>query len=96
MASSRIGVLEFVNDNQSTVNLKCIIKNFKLNALVDSSAGCSVISKATLNKICPQNDITKTDKILVEASGHNMDVMGLITLPVKVVGTRREKSVVFT
>ena len=75
--------------------MKCIVHGRNLNALVDSGAGCSIISKSIFDKLHKHNGISRSDKILVDASGNDMNVMGTTHLQVKVVGTKHLKTVVF-
>ena len=77
-----------------TVMLKCTLGGLSINAMVDSGAGCSVISSDILNKIRKANTV-KTDKVLVDASGNDMNIIGVIMLPVKIIGLKESKLVEF-
>ena len=87
---------EFTNDERSTFYIKCAIKDFKANVLLDSGAGCSVISVDILHKLTmTEKDICRADKILLDASGNNMNIVGKIVLPVQVIGLREQKETEF-
>ena len=54
--------------------------------MVDTGAHCSVISRDILEII--GEHVLKSDKELLDASGNYMNVVGKVTLPVKVEGIK--------
>ena len=66
--------------------MKCVIKKLITNAIVDSGAHCSIISSDILSKV--SEDILQTEKVLLDASGNYMNVIGKVILPIKVNGIK--------
>ena len=64
-----------------TVTLNCRIKEVVANCMVDSGAGCSLITKGVLAKI-PVVNLTPVDKILKDASNNVINLIGKVVLPV--------------
>ena len=56
-----------------------------VNALLDSGAGCSILDVATLQKLGLEDKLVKSDyHRLVNASGENMDIIGVVNVNVQI------------
>ena len=62
-----------------------------VNAMMDSGAGCSVIDIGTLENIGLVENITSCDDHLVNASGDEMDIAGVVNINVQIQGTKSVK-----
>ena len=67
--------------DSATVKMK--LNNFRTNALLDSGARWSVIDVGSLSALGLENNIKNTDKCLFNASGHEMDILGVVDIEVK-------------
>ena len=56
---------------------------------MDSGAGPSVIDMGTLELLGLRNKITPCNENLVNASGHDMDIAGVVSINVQIRGTKR-------
>ena len=73
---------------------ECVALKVKLklvNVMMDSGAGCSVIDMGTLEKLGLEHQIRTCTDQLVNASGHKMDIAGVVDIMVQVRGTKSVK-----
>ena len=79
------GVNEIVWGNfAETVTLKCKIKDAPFNCMVDSGAGCSLLTKGAMERI-PNAILSPADRILKDASQNVIKLCGKTTLPVTII-----------
>ena len=76
-----------VGNSAESVTLKCRLKGTPLNCMVDSGAGCSLLTKEVLEKI-PNTTLTAPDMILKDASQNVINLLGKTTLPVTIAGDK--------
>ena len=55
-----------------------------MNVVMDSGAGCCVIDYGSLENIGMQKDIRKFDSCLLNASGHGMDILGVVNIYIQI------------
>ena len=60
-----------------------------VNALMDTGAGVSVIDLGTLNQVLSSPQLQKTEKTLFDASRTKMDILGTVSLKVKLAGEKK-------
>ena len=61
------------------------MNNVKTNVIMDSGAGCCVIDHGSLENLGLQADhIRKFNNRLLNASGHGVDILGIVNIYVKV------------
>ena len=70
------------------VAVKVELEKKTVNATMDSGAGPSVIDMGTLELLGLQNKITPCTENLVNASGHDMDIAGVVGIKVQIHGTK--------
>ena len=68
-----------------TVTLGCQVKGVKSNSLLDSGAGCSLMTKEVFDRI-PGGTLSPADRTLRDASHNDIDLLGKTTLPVSIRG----------
>ena len=71
------------------VTLRCSLKGVSLNCMVDSGAGCSLITKGVLQRI-PNVKLSPADKTLKDASQNIISLIGKVTIPVTINGDNKE------
>ena len=83
-----------VKEQHPSAVIKCNISGLVCNTLVDSGAGCSLIDKKLLDQMGAFN-IQKTKKKWLDASENVIPILGTVTLPVSIIGSRHKKNVEF-
>ena len=71
-------------DCVETVTIKCKLRGKSRNAMLDSGAGAALATKGPLDNAGMQ--LRPADKTLVDASGNNIRLLGMINIPVEVFG----------
>ena len=70
---------------RKTVTVSASLNKCKINATMDTGAGCSVIDYGSLEHIGLENEIKALDEDadgLINASGDDMDIVGVVDIPV--------------
>lgn len=65
-----------------SARVKVRLQNEDVNAVLDTGAGCSVIDIGSLEHVGLVDEILKTKDGLVNASGDEMEVLGMIIIDV--------------
>ena len=71
-----------ITDTTTPVIVRVLLNGKSVNALIDSGAGASVIDRGTLERVAYNNEIYKSDHLLVDASGNRMNIVGSTNIAV--------------
>ena len=52
--------------------------------MLDSGAGCSIIDVGSLERIGMKDCIARGNNVLINASGHHMDILGIVKIPTRI------------
>ena len=80
--------VELVQNGENLV-LSVSINGFKVNAMLDSGAGVSIIDKKTLDELRIPYELHEGKKHLYDASGNLMNVAGVTHFEVIIPGTKK-------
>ena len=64
------------------------MNNKNVNVTLDTGAGCSIIDHGSLEYIGMQNAVKKFDSRLINASGNEMDIIGVVDINVRIDGNK--------
>ena len=67
---------------KETVTIKASLNGRNLNVAMDTGAGCCVIDYKSLEYVGLHGKIQKCDNHLINASGKEMDIIGVVGIPV--------------
>ena len=55
-----------------------------IHAVLDSGAGCSIVDLGSLERIGMQHYIKRGNNVLINASGYQMDILGIVKIPTRI------------
>ena len=70
--------------------LRCRLKDIPFNCMIDSGAGCSLLTKWILQQL-GKVELSPPDRTLKDASQNTIDLIGKANLPVMIHGTNGER-----
>ena len=75
-------------DFSETVTVKCKLMGEDKNCMMDSGAGASLVTRGALANVRGVK-LQTADKTLVDASGNNIPLLGMTTIPVQITGENK-------
>ena len=72
-----------------SASLNCFLKDTRFNCMVDSGAGCSLVTKGIIEMLKPVK-LTSPDRLLRDASQNAIKLIGKTRLPIRIIGSKGE------